>query len=403
MYRKLAEHNADIKKLVDKGYAVAVDGNHLIIRDVFYLDADRALQKGAIVTKLEYTNSNEVKQHDHQIFFAGGHPHETDGTPIANLAGGPVQLPLTPASADVVVQRSFSNKRSVNGSLVPFDDFFDKIEHYVGLFSGPAQAVHGDKASPLTYNFAQTEDDETVFKIRDTLTSRAEITELSRKFKDEVVAIIGLGGTGAYTLEFLVRTPVNEIRGFDADPFHIHNVYRSPGRFDESEFKKPKADVYQARYENMRYNLKLVAKRIDKTCGKDLDGVTFAFVCVDKGSSRGEIFELLIAKGIPFIDVGMGLNRKHGPLAGMMRATYYSKEEAQARKDMSLAELVDAPNEEYRLNIQIGELNALNAALAVLQYKQIKGFYNKDGKFFNVLLDIEDLTTVTRSDDDETE
>src|SRR5690606_33591634 len=147
-YRKLAEHNPDIRKLVDKGYAVSVDSNHLIIRDVFYLDANRALQRGAIATKLVYTNANEVQQDDHQIFFAGGHPHEMDGTPIANLGGGVTQLALSPASADIVVQRTFSNKRSVGGSLVAFDDFFDKIEHYVGIFSGPAQAVHGEQASP---------------------------------------------------------------------------------------------------------------------------------------------------------------------------------------------------------------------------------------------------------------
>jgi hypothetical protein len=38
-----------------------------------------------------------------------------------------------------------------------------------------------------------------------------------------------------------------------------------------------------------------------------LEGVTFAFVCVDRGSARAGIFDLLISRGIPFIDVGMGL------------------------------------------------------------------------------------------------
>ena len=31
--------------------------------------------------------------------------------------------------------------------------------------------------------------------------------------------------------------------------------------------------------------------------------------------------------------------------------------------------------DEYRIHIQIAELNALNAALAVIKFKQIRGFY----------------------------
>jgi hypothetical protein len=51
--------------------------------------------------------------------------------------------------------------------------------------------------------------------------------------------------------------------------------------------------------------------------------VTFAFVCVDKGSARAEIFDLLIRMGIPFI-------------------------EAAQIRDMQLAELADHPDDVYR-------------------------------------------------------
>jgi tRNA A37 threonylcarbamoyladenosine dehydratase len=48
---------------------------------------------------------------------------------------------------------------------------------------------------------------DSVFKLHDTLTSRAEIGDLAAVFKDEVVAIIGLGGTGSYLLDFMAKTP----------------------------------------------------------------------------------------------------------------------------------------------------------------------------------------------------
>ena len=240
---------------------------------------------------------------------------------------------------------------------------------------------------------------DSVFKFHDTLTSRAEITDLSAKFANDVVAIIGLGGTGAYVLDFLVKTPVRETRAFDLDTFHIHNAFRSPGRLqDEGELGKPKAEVYQARYENFRHGLKVERKFIDASCEADFEGVTFAFVCVDKGSSRAAIFDLLIAKGIPFIDVGMGLNRKRGPVNGMLRTTYYSAADGQKVRDKALAEMSDQPDDIYRTNIQISEINALNACLAVIRFKQLRGFYFEEIPYYDLLLEIGDLKIVGESE-----
>jgi len=210
-----------------------------------------------------------------------------------------------------------------------------------------------------------------------------------------VVAVIGLGGTGCYLLDFLVKTPVREIRAFDFDVFHVHNAFRSPGRLEEIELGKSKADVYGGRYINFRHGLRIERKFINLDSGADFEGVTFAFVCVDKGSARKEIFDLLIAKGIPFIDVGMGLSRKEGPVNGMMRATYYSAENAQEVREKGLAEMsADQPDDIYRINIQISEINALNACLAIIRFKQLRGFYFEEVPYYQLLLDIGDLKVV---------
>jgi molybdopterin/thiamine biosynthesis adenylyltransferase len=387
VFQRLVSHNDDLRRLVEKGYAVGFDSGHLIIRDVPYLDSELHLQVGAIVAKLEFVDQDHVIQTDHQIFFAGSVPHNIDGTPIPNLAGGPIELALSGADSDVVVQRSFSNKPSSG----KFDDFFAKIESYVAIISGPAMELH--QANPYTFRVQTEVVSDSPFKYNDTLTSRAEITELSAKFKDDVMAIIGLGGTGAYVLDFLAKTPVREIRAFDADMFHVHNAFRSPGRLQAEELGDKKADVYRSRYDDFRTGLSIQAKFIDATCAEDFKGVTFAFVCVDKGSSRSGIFDLLISKGIPFIDVGMGLKRKDGALKGMLRTTYYSSEHGQKVRDMDLAQLTDVPEDMYRTNIQIGELNALNASLAVVRFKQIRGFYAEKIPNFHHLFDVTDLTT----------
>jgi len=386
MLRELVSHNDDIRRLLEKGYALSFDSNYLVVRDIPYLDAGKRLQSGAIVCKLKTADNLRFEQEDHQIFFAGAAPCNLDGSLIPNFGGGPTQLALSDACKDVVVQRSFSNKPKDTGM---FKDLFDKIESYVQQISGPAMQLFD--VTPYTFRSAETEELNPIFKVRDTLTSRAEITDLAAKFADDDVAIIGLGGTGSYLLDFLVKTAVPKIRAFDPDLFYVHNAFRSPGAISNDEYGKPKAQISQARYENFRNGLTIHRKFVDESSGDDFAGVSFAFVCVDKGTSRKGIFDLLLSKGIPFIDVGMGLHRQNGPLTGMLRVTYYSKEGGVRTREMSLADEADDPNDIYRTNIQIGELNALNACLAVIRFKQLRGFYLESEPPFHFLFDIADL------------
>ena len=74
--------------------------------------------------------------------------------------------------------------------------------------------------TPYTYRTVEKVHEDSVFKFQDTLTSRAEIADLAVNFKDDVIAVIGLGGTGAYVFDFIVKTPVKEIRAFDLDPYY---------------------------------------------------------------------------------------------------------------------------------------------------------------------------------------
>ncbi len=385
MFHQLVSHNDDIRRLAERGYAVSVDNGYLIVRDIPYLDSQRLLKTGALVAKLVFIDATHVVQDDHQVFFAGGHPCDVTGAPITNLGGGPTSLTLGEASADLVVERSFSNKPHATGR---FEDFFEKIESYVTIISGPALELYD--VSPYSFRAAYNPSD-SVFLFQDTLTSRAEIGHLSERLQDDVIAIIGVGGTGAYVVDFLAKTAVREIRIFDGDDYHVHNAFRSPGRLDAEELGRPKAEVYGRRYQNFRKGIKVSPKPIDETCRDDLAGVTFAFICVDKGAARASIFELLIAMGIPFIDVGMGLNKKHGALGGLIRTTYYPPERALAMRDLALASMEDVEDDLYQGNIQISELNALNACLAVILFKQLRRFYFDESGYCHTLFGIGDL------------
>jgi hypothetical protein len=62
---------------------------------------------------------------------------------------------------------------------------------------------------------------------------------------------------------------------------------------------------------------------------------------------------------------------------------------------MRLAEMADDPDDIYRRNVQIAELNALNASIAMIRYKQLRGFYVDDNQSYHLLMGIENLRTFT--------
>ena len=80
------------------------------------------------------------------------------------------------------------------------------------------------------------------------------------------------------------------------------------------------------------------------------------------------------SKGIPFVDVGIGVQLVDDKLTGIIRTTLCTPDKFDhLPKVISMA---DAAEDDYSTNIQIAELNGLNAALAVLKWKKLFGFYH---------------------------
>jgi hypothetical protein len=108
---------------------------------------------------------------------------------------------------------------------------------------------------------------------------------------------------------------------------------------------------------------------------EQLRGFDFVFVCIDGGGSKGDILAALEEFGIPFIDVGLGVTRGEAGLSGLLRVTTSTPStREQARRRIPVSD-DDGEENEYKTNVQIAELNALNATLAVIRWKKLVGFY----------------------------
>lgn len=105
----------------------------------------------------------------------------------------------------------------------------------------------------------------------------------------------------------------------------------------------------------------------------------FVFVCVDSGSARRTILEFLGSTNVPFIDVGMDVQVTDDSrrLWGMCRVTTSApgiRHHVSKRVSM-----VDRGEDGlYAANIQVAELNAFNAVLAVIRWKRLLGYYLDD-------------------------
>jgi hypothetical protein len=214
-----------------------------------------------------------------------------------------------------------------------------------------------------------------VFNYTETASDRFGIGALTEKLKDERVTIIGTGGTGGYVLDLVAKTPVREIRIFDGDEFLQHNAFRAPGAPSLAQLRDAplKVDYLKGIYSRMHRRIVAHPVRLTPENLHLLDGVTFAFVSMDDGLAKRPVVEKLEAMGIPFVDVGMGLELVDGSLGGILRVTTSTPEKrGHVRDRVSFA---GDGHKVYDSNIQMADLNALNAALAVIKWKKLRGFY----------------------------
>jgi hypothetical protein len=125
----------------------------------------------------------------------------------------------------------------------------------------------------------------------------------------------------------------------------------------------------------MHRNIRSNACKIDQTNVGQLDRADFVFLCVDRGSVKRLIIDRLEERKIPFVDVGMGVNVIDGKLVGVLRVTTSTEERRNHVRERGRIPLVDSVDDDYATNIQVADLNALNAALAVIKWKKLFGFY----------------------------
>jgi hypothetical protein len=371
MSLRLINRSPDLKKLRDEGYDIDIRSGHLLVRDVPYVNSKREIKRGTLVVKLCLANDVTIRPDDHVAFFEGEYPCDKDGVRIARIENQSQRKAL---AADLFVDHTFSAKPLT----APYEDYHAKMTTYVAILSGPAQTIN-PSADARTFPVITAKEDESVFNYIDTASSRAEINMVSAKLEIDKVGIVGLGGTGAYVLDLVAKTHVKEIHLFDGDIFFQHNAFRSPGAAsgEELEQKLPKTEYFLRMYSKMRRGIFSHPIYIDASNVEQLRDMKFVFLCFDAGKAKELVVESLEKFGVPFVDVGIGVYLSGDSLGGIVKTTTSTPmKRDHVRAKNRIAFSAGDGNNEYDRNIQIADLNALNASLAVIKWKKHFGFYH---------------------------
>jgi molybdopterin/thiamine biosynthesis adenylyltransferase len=371
----------DLKQLRDEGYNIRIVSNHLVVEDVPYVTSQKEVKFGMLVSDLTLAGNITAKPENHVIHFGGECPCNSTGQPLKQII---MEGESAKNFGSVNTQYSFSS-RPIDG----YKDYYHKITTYIGILCTQAQLLNSE-VTAQSYSVVESEDKDSVFKYIDTASSRISIADTSAKLAQGPVAILGLGGTGSYILDLVAKTLVPDIHLIDGDKYLQHNAFRSPGAPSIEELRKQpfKVDYFAAKYSNIHRKIHAHAVFINESNLDLLDGMSFVFVCIDKGKIKRLIFDKLEKAGIPFIDVGMGIHLVDGALHGIVRTTYSDTEKrVQAKNCVSQTD--DVFDNEYDSNIQVADLNALNAAFAVIKWKRHCGFYHDIEKEYNSLYTID--------------
>lgn len=366
---RLVRSSPDLARLVQDGYAVRIVNGFLVVDDIPFVDDAARVQWGSFLCPLDLSGDSTAAPSSHVMCFVGGVPRKKNGRSIDGLVHDGVER--WAASPGLTATCGFSQKPAGG-----YSDFYEKVTYYAAMVIGPAQAVDPN-ATPFTFKPVESDEDDGVFVYVDAFSSRAGITELNALLALDKVVIIGLGGTGAYLLDLLAKTPVVALHLYDGDFLRTHNAFRAPGAasIDDLRARMKKVEYYEQMYSAMRRGIKAHAVNVTAENVNEIVDANFVFLAMDTGPDKEAIIKALTAHGVPFVDTGVGLSKDPNGINGQIRITTSTPGRTEHIERDGLISYCAGDDAEYDTNLQVAELNALTANFAVLRYKKLLGFY----------------------------
>ena len=243
-----------------------------------------------------------------------------------------------------------------------YEDAWEALNNYVrqiyALFLGRSSS--SSEACPRPYTFALLGD------------RLPEAVEWRGLVAQERVAIVGLGGVGAWIADVVVKADPQKVHGWDYDCIEPKNILRMPGGLDPNLWiGKPKADWFQDTYSLLHtgvhgHNVKVAPENVQEVIEK----ATFAFVAVDDGHDRAMVCDALADAGIPFVVVGLSLVRREKRVKVSMRIVTAHVGVSSWRQ--AIPQVGQAGQDDYG-SLDVPHVYAMAASWAIQSWRKVRG------------------------------
>ena len=355
----------DLERLAAHGFTVTVENDVTTVEPIAYRSKNGGASAGRLVVPCALGPEESGRPSSHQAWW--------DGEPPCKVGGQLTRVYLNDEqrtwTAGVKTHHSFSHKPAEG-----YPDYYSLVRTYAKII-----AEDGDlQWRPTTREAGEVRRiGESTLTQQETGLARIGLADLAAVYQEQRVSIVGTGGTGCFILDLVSKCPVRQIRIYDHDIIERHTALRWPGPTPPPEiyYGTPKSEYLALQYSKWHRDVKGYRQKVDRDSASRVATVSdCVFVAIDDGESRREIIEG-IGAGTTVIDCGVDIARNTAGLVGTARvsrlqASDERREDVKARLPVERKE-----NAEYRQNQQLAEMNALNACLAVLAWKESIGIY----------------------------
>ena len=196
----LINRSDDLSALVNRGYHVAIRGGYLLVEGIPYIREDGTIGKATIVTGLDIADGRTGPPSNHTVWWTGKMPYTADGHSMKDYLVCSSWHQGHDLGEGILVYMQWSRKPKKKGGRRGYNDYYEKIETYVDEVAGQAETKR-----PGVLDVARSGADPEVasrtrFKYLNTGTYQNGIRGIEKRFEDEVIAVVGVGGSGSYEL-----------------------------------------------------------------------------------------------------------------------------------------------------------------------------------------------------------
>ena len=381
MSSSLIDRSPDLKALTKARCRLEIRGAYLIVKNVPYLkNAAGQLASADMVMSIEFPDGSATPPGDHTVWWTGKPPFRADGSSMENDLSCGAWKEGRDLGEGLTAYMQWSRKPVTNRKKRAYVDYKEKVTTYIAEVAGQADIKH-----PGVLDAAKTGEAPTIalnsrFKYIDTNTYRYGLKGIEQRIEDEIVAIVGVGGTGSYLMDILAKTNVKELHLFDKDVLKQHNAFRMCGaaRIEELGGACSKVDWYRRTYSVIREEgIHVHTEELTGDCRDILAKFTTVFIAVDDLTVRRHLQAACNELGIYHVSVGIGVEvegESNDQLGGNVKVETAFRPRHPRPSELPPEE---KPDQAYGI-VQTAELNMLGAALAVLEWKAKVGIYRND-------------------------